>query len=199
MKMNSTFHPDALTVAFILLIGFFLIERFLRFGSEAKSFRASVTDRLSTAVLILSFALDTICLYYRNHFNDLFGWAVMKHDGLAYFGIILMIAGLFIRIRATLTLKESYTRTLKIRKDQHLVKKGLYKYIRHPGYLGLILLWAGAGLSSGNELIFILVVVITLAAYTYRINSEERMLSQAFGEEYFNYREHSWRLLPFIF
>ncbi len=193
------FHLSSLTVAYILLILFFAIDRFLRFGSEAKSFKALASDRWSTKVLIISFALDILCLTFSHYFSALSSLSIMVDSALPLAGNLVMIAGLMIRITATLTLRESYTRTLKIRDTQRLVKNGIYRYIRHPGYLGLILLWTGAGLSSGNYLTFIFIFIFTFAAYLYRISSEERMLSGAFGKEYFDYRQNSWRLVPFIF
>jgi len=76
---------------------------------------------------------------------------------LAFSGNVIMAIGLLIRVFAVLTLKEYYTRTLKIQENQKIIDVGLYKHLRHPGYLGLIMIWTGAGLSSNNYLILIIV------------------------------------------
>jgi protein-S-isoprenylcysteine O-methyltransferase Ste14 len=41
--------------------------------------------------------------------------------------------------------------------------------------------------------------VLLLVAYAYRIRTEERMLLDALGEPYAEYRRRSWRLVPFVF
>ncbi len=75
---------------------------------------------------------------------------------------------------------------------------GPHEYVRHPCYLGVILLWVGAGLATVNWIAAALVTLTFVAAYRYRINAEERMLVASFGEQYVAYKEHTWRLLPFV-
>ena len=97
-----------------------------------------------------------------------------------------------------LTLSKYYKRTLITVDKQEIVKKGLYKIIRHPGYLGTILIWGAAGLGMTNKIVFIVGAVLIVLAYYYRISNEEKMLQQEFGEKYSEYTKHSWRLIPFL-
>ena len=85
-----------------------------------------------------------------------------------------------------------------ISESQRVVQEGPYKSVRHPGYLGVILLWVGAGLATVNWIVAALVTLTIIAAYRYRINAEERMLVASFGEQYAAYAKHTWRLLPFV-
>ena len=109
-----------------------------------------------------------------------------------------MTLGLFIRIHSMLTLNKYYIRTLVLIDEQELVKKGLYKFIRHPGYLGTIFIWGASGLAMQNWVVFIISAIMIFIAYYYRINNEEKMLIEKFGDKYLNYRKHSWRLFPMI-
>jgi protein-S-isoprenylcysteine O-methyltransferase Ste14 len=64
---------------------------------------------------------------------------------------------------------------------------------------GVLLMWVGAGFATLN---WVAVTVIMLAmglSYHYRIVSEEAMLMTTFGEQYQTYKEHTWRLLPFVY
>ena len=92
-----------------------------------------------------------------------------------------------------------YTRTLVTTGDQEVVRSGPYRLVRHPGYLGSILVWTGAAATSGNALSLLAVLALLSVAYTHRIRTEERMLVDALGEPYAEYRRHSWRLVPFVF
>jgi protein-S-isoprenylcysteine O-methyltransferase Ste14 len=109
-----------------------------------------------------------------------------------------MVVGLLLRIWSMLTLSKYYTRTLLTIEKQEIVKKGPYRVIRHPGYLGTILIWSAAGLAMQNEIIFIVATIMILIAYLYRIENEEQMLIKQFGEKYTDYKKHSWRLIPLI-
>lgn len=95
-------------------------------------------------------------------------------------------------------LKLFYTRELLTTDPQQLVKTGLYKIIRHPSYLGTILIWSFFGLAIQNYIVFIFAFPLLLIAYINRIKKEEKMLLTQFGQEYLNYKRISWKLVPFV-
>ena len=90
-------------------------------------------------------------------------------------------------------------RTLRETDNHEIVSQGLYKYIRHPGYLGNIMLFLGAGIAIGNAITFLLLLLLILTAYIYRIKVEEDMLIDIFGDEYKYYMKTTKKLLPFIY
>ena len=94
------------------------------------------------------------------------------------------------------TLSKYYTRVLTTTEEQEIIKKGPYKIIRHPGYLGTMLTWSAAGVAMQNLIIFIAGTGMMLIAYFYRINYEEKMLVDKFGEKFNDYKKHTWRILP---
>ena len=109
-----------------------------------------------------------------------------------------MILGISIRIWSMRVLSRFYTRTLTTVEAHSLVRKGPYRIIRHPGYLGTVLVWGAAGLAMHNFIIIILATLLIILAYVYRIKNEEVMLLNQFSDQYREYQKHSWRLLPFI-
>ena len=108
-------------------------------------------------------------------------------------------AGLGLRWWAMVTLGRSYTRTLVTTADQSVATTGPYRLIRHPGYLGSLLTWAGAAAAQGRVVLLALVVVVLVVAYAWRISAEESMLVAALGPAYADYQRRTWRLLPLIF
>jgi len=188
-----------LIIAIGLIIFFYSIEWSLRYGKEARSFKTTEKDNNSTFYLKRLISLNTVIIpsaFLLNHYDI----CVLFNDPLlAISGNVIMVTGLLLRVFAVLTLKEYYTRTLKIQENQKIIDVGLYKHLRHPGYLGLIMIWTGAGLSSNNYLILIIVALLTLSAYHYRMNSEEKMLIEAFGDDYKNYMQRTWRIAPLIY
>lgn len=188
-----------LLIAFALIIFFFSMESFLRFGAEAKSLESFGADKKTTRILRRAFGFNILCLPAAFLLNWLNIGVLPNRFPVQLTGNLLMTGGLMIRITATLILREYYTRTLRITENHKIVKKGWYKYIRHPGYLGVIILWTGAGLSTGNLILCILMTALIWIVYLYRIRSEEEMLVHSFGEEYLEYRRRTWKLIPLIF
>lgn len=183
----------------VLLLFFFCFEKILRKGKDAKTFDRTQYDKKSTSFLGFSFVLSTMLIIYSpllNHYNI----GILKTN-LFYniFGIFIMLLGIAIRGIAAITLGKFYTRTLRKTNNHVLVTNGLYKYVRHPGYLGTILLNIGAGISVGNIISLLIVVVLILSVYIYRIKVEEEMLIDIFGDEYKTYAKASKKLFPFIY
>jgi protein-S-isoprenylcysteine O-methyltransferase Ste14 len=114
-------------------------------------------------------------------------------------GVAVMVFGMGLRIWAASTLGKYYTRTLLTTDDQKIVTVGPYARIRHPGYLGDILLWSGFGILSSNLILAVLFPVMFVAIYLYRIGVEEGMLVKTLGDEYAQYQKRTYKLVPFLY
>src|SRR5258708_5863322 len=127
--------------------------------------------------------------------NSESGWPPL---GIAAAGVILFLAmDLAIRLWATLTLRHAYTRSLRIQPGQELMRRGPYRFVRHPGYLGSLVLWTGVGLAGANAVSLAITLVALAIAYGRRILHEEAMLLEAFGDRYREYRREVAALIPF--
>ena len=74
---------------------------------------------------------------------------------------------------------------------------GPYRLVRHPLYLGWIVLVFGAAHMTGDRLAFALMTTIYLLA---AIHWEEQSLLDAYGPEYFRYTHAvRWRLVPYVY
>ncbi|GFP31911.1 hypothetical protein HKBW3S42_00217 [Candidatus Hakubella thermalkaliphila] len=77
----------------------------------------------------------------------------------------------------------------------NLVTTGLYRYVRHPQYGGLILLTVGM-LIQWPTLITLLMWPILATAYFRLARREERELEERFGEEYLEYKASTPAFFP---
>jgi len=117
---------------------------------------------------------------------------------IGWLGIALALAGLGFRAWAMRVLGAFYTRTLKMAENQSIVREGPYRLIRHPGYLGSILMWTGVATATANWIVILIVLVAMFSAYHYRIQNEEKMLITT-NAEYTEYQKDTWRLIPFVY
>jgi protein-S-isoprenylcysteine O-methyltransferase Ste14 len=113
-------------------------------------------------------------------------------------GLVLVLAGLVIRFVAIAALKRNFSAALRIRADHTLVKSGIYGQVRHPAYLGAILLFTGVPVMLSSPLGF-LVMLLLVPYLLHRIKLEETMLIERFGKEYEDYIKSSKRLIPYIY
>lgn len=123
----------------------------------------------------------------------------IPRDGvLSWAGIILFVSGIIIQSIAMWQLKGFYTVRIGIQPEQKLVTSGLYRFIRHPGYLSYIITIIGIGLSLSSILTLLFVIFIILFLVL-RIKGEEEMLLKEFGDEYKAYMKRTKKIIPFIY
>ena len=180
----------------LIIVGFFFLETRLRSGNEAKSWQAGQFDQRSTMFIVIAYIVCGAALI-ASSFLDRFNVAVLP-AWIAWLGIVIALAGFGLRIWSMSMLGKFYTRTLKVTENQSIVRAGPYRFIRHPGYLGSILIWSGVAASTTNWIVLLTVLVVMFGVYIYRIQSEEKMLL-ALNADYVGYRKHTWRLIPLIY
>lgn len=114
-------------------------------------------------------------------------------------GLAFFLAGAVIRWIAILQLGNRFTVNVSIQNDHLLKSDGLYKYIRHPSYLGSLQMLAGLGLMLTNWISLAAIFLPPLITFIYRIHIEEKVLEAAFGSQYLQYKRTTWKLIPGIY
>ena len=114
-------------------------------------------------------------------------------------GLFLLIAGLVVRWTAIWQLGKMFTVDVSITHDHRIKDDGLYRYLRHPSYLGLILEFLGISLLYNSWIPILTINIPIFLALAYRIKVEESLLISYFGAEYRNYISRTRRIIPFIY
>ncbi|HUR69379.1 MAG TPA: isoprenylcysteine carboxylmethyltransferase family protein [Candidatus Thermoplasmatota archaeon] len=130
---------------------------------------------------------------------DLFHLPPAHPSWLTASGFAILLAGGAIRVLAIRTLAQHFRYELRVEEGQRLVRTGLYARVRHPSYLGLLLIAVGAPLTLASWIGALVSLAILLPLIALRIRDEERVLEEGFGAEYDRYRGESWRLLPYVY
>ncbi len=181
----------------ILIWGWLASEIVIGVATRTKRSSGTVRDRGTLAILwIVIFASVTACEWIadRSTPNMFSGahWLKPLSDGL-------MIVGLAVRWTAILTLGKAFSSNVAIQESQTMQRSGLYKIVRHPSYLGMLVIFFAIGVHSRNWFAFAVVMVPTTVALLYRIHVEEIALREAFGAEYADYSKSTRRLIPGIY
>jgi protein-S-isoprenylcysteine O-methyltransferase Ste14 len=144
-------------------------------------------------ILLLSLALTWLPPYLDG--RDL--WT-LDQPIIPYVGLALYVLGNILRLAPVFALGRRFSGLVAIQQGHRLKTDGLYRFVRHPSYAGLLVSSAGLVLIFRCWIGLFLVagfVPILLA----RIKSEEALLASTFGEEYNAYRRRTWRLVPWLY
>jgi protein-S-isoprenylcysteine O-methyltransferase Ste14 len=181
-------------VAFSFLYGFF--EIFMSMRQRNKRSVIETGDRLSIWILLISITLGYWLSFIigATRTGRIYHW-----DTFFLIGAVMTIMGLIIRISAIMTLKQHFTYTVTKIENHELIENGLYKIIRHPGYLGQIIIFLGISTSLSNWLSIIFMIVPVFIGYIYRITVEEKFMIKQMGKKYLDYRKRTKRLIPLIY
>jgi len=112
-------------------------------------------------------------------------------------GFIILVAGVIVRIAALVTLKSNFSVRVEAREEGYLVTNGLYRHIRHPLYLGIIMLAVSGSLIFACIFDWIF-VILTITEILRRIRKEEEFLTNRYTG-YEDYRKHTHKLIPYLY
>jgi protein-S-isoprenylcysteine O-methyltransferase Ste14 len=185
-------HPAliALTVALFVMSGVALYSE----GNLSPGVREDRGNRW----VIAAFGLIGVLAAYLPAYTDRRGFWTLDGETVRWLGVVLFTAGGGLRLWPVFVLGRRFSGLVAIQPGHELVTSGVYRVIRHPSYLGLLinsLAW-GLAFRSGVGVLLTALLIPPLLA---RIHAEERLLRTQFGGEYDAYRNRTWRLIPGLY
>jgi protein-S-isoprenylcysteine O-methyltransferase Ste14 len=135
---------------------------------------------------------------YLPAYTDRIGFWTIDGDAIRWLGGALFAVGGALRIWPVFVLGHRFSGLVAIQPGHTLVKSGVYRFIRHPSYLGLLINSLGWGLAF-RSLLGVLLTLLILLPLLARIRAEERLLRSQFGDEYDAYCARTSRMVPGIF
>lgn len=115
-------------------------------------------------------------------------------------GYMFIISGFIVSLTGIKALGFNWTgmHEYRIKKGQQLVTKEIYKVIRHPIYLAVILEVVGFELVARSWLV-IPFLIISFWIFHHHIKKEEKLLELKFGQDFIQYKNTTKKLIPFLF
>jgi protein-S-isoprenylcysteine O-methyltransferase Ste14 len=190
------YHPAMTTVWVVTDVIWVVPEIF--FGRRRPGKDAQLADRGSKAVVIGALNLGVFLAFLATFMAP--GLSLQTPWKTVFaIGIAVWYLGIFFRWYSIRVLGRFFTTDVAISQGQHVVKRGPYRWVRHPSYLGGLIAAIGFGMTMTNWLAMLLPAGCLAASYAYRIPIEERALVQGLGPDYSSYMQRTWRLIPFVF
>lgn len=125
---------------------------------------------------------------------------IKEHWWISNLGLTMVIIGEIIRKMAIITVGRAFTHLIRTRQeDEHkLVTKGVYRFMRHPGYCGFLIWSVGTQIMLCNPISVVAFAVVVWNFFAKRIPYEEYFLRQFFGPQYEEYARKVPSGVPFV-
>lgn len=167
-------------VAFMMVIG------------DREAAKSSLIDKLLVFMIVASMVAPLA--YILTPFLNFANYSLP--DALAWIGIVLIIISLILLWRSHADLGINFALTPGVKGEQSLIKRGVYRRVRHPMYTSLWLWAFSMPLLLHNMVAGVIFLVIFLSFYVARVPMEEAHMMEKFGEEYRKYMDETGRLVP---
>jgi protein-S-isoprenylcysteine O-methyltransferase Ste14 len=185
-------HParSVLAILFVAMTGI----AFFAGGNLSTGVREDRGNRWVIPALVVLGLLDA----YLPALTDRISFWVFDGDTLRWLGVGLFAVGGALRLWPVVVLGNRFSGLVAIQPGHRLVTGGIYRVIRHPSYLGLLVNALGWSLAFRSG-VGVLLVALMLVPVLARIHAEERLLRSQFGAEYGAFCARTWRLIPGLY
>jgi protein-S-isoprenylcysteine O-methyltransferase Ste14 len=154
-------------------------------------------DRANRCVFV-AFSIIALASAVVPPYADRINLWTIDGDTTRWIGVAVYTFGGALRLYPVFILGRRFSGLVAIQTDHQLETRGIYRIIRNPSYLGMIVNMIGWGLAfrgwPGVVIAFFLLIPLVA-----RMHSEERLLREHFGAEYDAYFTRTWRLIPGLY
>jgi len=159
---------------------------------------SGVREDRSNRWVIVAFSVIGLLQGWLPAYTDRRDFWTLDGDTTRWIGVLLFTLGGALRIWPVYVLGRRFSGLVAIQSGHTLVTDGVYRFIRHPSYLGLIVNAVGWSLAfrSGAGLLLTAILLPPLLA---RMRAEEALLLSHFGDAYRSYAARTSRLIPGLY
>jgi protein-S-isoprenylcysteine O-methyltransferase Ste14 len=159
---------------------------------------SGIREDRSNRWVVAAFTVIGLLAAYLPAYTDRIAFWTFDGDGVRWVGVFLFVAGGALRLLPVFVLGDRFSGLVAIQPGHTLVVTGVYRFIRHPSYLGLLVSALGWGLAF-RSVVGALLAALMIPPLLARIGAEERLLRSHFGAEYEAYCARTSRLIPWVY
>ncbi|MEM9969534.1 MAG: protein-S-isoprenylcysteine O-methyltransferase [Pseudomonadota bacterium] len=181
----------------IVMASWYTIRMVLTLGEDkaVKEERGARRERVLTSLVALGMIVVPL-IALATPFLDSAMYKLVP--GQRWLGILSALAGAYFFWRSHADLGKNWSAHLELREDHGLQTEGIYAHIRHPMYLAIFLITLSQALILNNWFAGPAGFVAFIVLYVLRIEHEESMMRDQFGEAWDAYTAKTPRLFPVL-
>jgi protein-S-isoprenylcysteine O-methyltransferase Ste14 len=186
--------PSVVIICWIIFLLYWFVSAFFVKKSVTKiNWRLQILWRVAViAIVIILIKLD------KNGSLAFIKFILQSPFHFAIIGSVITVLGLAGAIWARITLGRNWSGYVTYKEDQDLVTNGPYRFVRHPIYTSMIVMFIGSFLYYGSPIIAI-GSAIAVVVFILRTRKEEAIMIDLFGDKYTEYMKRTKRLIPFVY
>jgi protein-S-isoprenylcysteine O-methyltransferase Ste14 len=184
---------NPVTLCWIILLLYWFASSFFVKKSMTKRGPGWIIGRVAVALFVIIFVR-----YDKSGDLSFFSFIFMSRFSFAIPGSVITMLGFLGALWARVYLGRNWSGYVTYKQDQALVTGGPYRFVRHPIYTSLILMFIGTILYYGSLLVAGIFVVMAIG-FVMRTKKEEEIMLRLFGEKYKDYMKSTKRLIPLVY
>ncbi len=185
-------HPALVALAIVTLL--LTVVAFFSGGNLSSGEREDRSNRWVFA----AFAIIALLGAYVPAYTDREGILTIDGETIRWVGVLIVLLAGIMRLWPVFVLGRRFSGLVAIQPGHRLVTNGIYRTIRNPSYLGLLVMGFGWALAFRSG-VGLGLAALNLPVLMARINAEEKLLLRQFGAEYSAYCSRTWRLVPWLY
>jgi protein-S-isoprenylcysteine O-methyltransferase Ste14 len=165
--------------------------------SPANLNRGEREDRANRWVIGVLAGIGLLAAYLPAYSDRKEIWT-LDGDAVRWLGVALFAIGGVLRLWPVFVLGPRFSGLVAIQPGHELMTSGIYRTIRHPSYLGMLVNALGWALAF-RSVLGVLLMALMIPPLLARMRSEEALLRLQFGDAYDAYCARTSRLLPGVY
>lgn len=154
-------------------------------GKGKEGFVKFIEITLKTATYLLP-AIQIISIVF---------YSGTAHIGFRLLGVVITIFGVLVFIVSVAQMKDNWRAGVQREDKTNLVTEGIYSISRNPAFLGFDLMYIGILFSFFNWFLCFATIFAVVFFHLQIVNVEEEFLTEAFQNEYLQYKSKVCRYL----
>ena len=176
----------------VAAVGMIYILRIKELWAKRSTIPGKVYERWTLRLFLL-----TGHMMFFGSFFEFFYYGRVWRTWMFVLGCVCAGASFAIRRKAIAALGQFWSLHPEIREEHHIVQRGIFRWVRHPTYLSMILELLSIGLILHAPRTGLITALLFLPVLWLRLRVEERSLVSKFGADYEMYRRRTPMLIPY--
>jgi protein-S-isoprenylcysteine O-methyltransferase Ste14 len=198
MKLELNFWPTV-TVVYVMLLWFVFGGMFLFHKKPPAAPEAKKDPRSRVGIVLQSIGYLLVWSLQRTHFTPIVPMPQFAEVVLALVTMAISTASVWISFAAIRTLGKQWSFQARLVQGHKLIVSGPYRLVRHPIYTGMFGKLLATGLALSHWIGLLPAIVMFAIGTAIRVRSEEKLLREAFGDDFAAYTRYVPAVFPRLF
>jgi len=191
LGITDYFREHKYVYAYLLAYaGFRFSDLLVRNDHDGVRANGNTRDELGHRIAV---QLPLLAMFAAAPFERTYVYGGTMPESIGALGLLIELLGMWLALGAHIQIGYLGYRSAG---RPELVRRGFYRYIRHPVHAGTFLVTLGWPLEYGAPITLLVTFIIGVLVLRRRIKSEEAILLARFGEQYESYQRETDAMIP---